>query len=87
MDDQHIEEIAQRSLLKMIEWENDVNKRKFKSKIQVTRADIIKAFDLATYTNLVTRKGLRPARQDGKSSKVYFDTAHVLKLTQLSHHK
>ncbi len=84
--EKYIEEIAMRSALKVIEWENDSNKKKFKSKLQVTRADIIKAFDLSTYSNLVRKKGLKPVRQDGQSSKVYFDTAQVLKLVQLSHH-
>ncbi|MCW8311445.1 hypothetical protein K7A41_09440 [Sphingobacterium sp. InxBP1] len=87
MEDHLIEEIANRSALKLIEWENDLNKRKFKEKIQVTRSDIIKAFDLATYNNLISHKGLKPVRQDGRTSKIYYDAAKVLQLTQLSHHK
>jgi len=56
--------------------------RRFAEKKQVTKSDIVRAFDLATFTFLTSRLGLRPVRQNGKGGKLYYSTKKVLDLTE-----
>lgn len=64
----------------------DQNMQKFMSKKHVTQSEIESICDKATFRTLVSKKGLRPTRQDGRNTKKYYETKKVLQLLELSYH-
>lgn len=82
MDYNELERIAERIALRSLSIQNDKRKQEFADKIQVTKSDIIKAFDQATYKDITGRLGLRPLRQNGKNGKVYYSAKKVLEITE-----
>lgn len=63
---------------------HDKKVQDFISKIQVTRQQIVDAFDETTYESI--RKRIKPVRQNGKGAKIYFKVSEVLKEVELSIH-
>lgn len=86
MDYNDLERIAERIALRSLSIQNDKRKQEFADKIQVTKRDIINAFDLATYKDITGRLGLRPLRQNGKNGKVYYSAKKVLEITEKWYH-
>jgi len=70
--------------IRSIQLMHDKKIQDFISKVQVTRKQIVDAFDKTTYESI--RKELRPVRQNGKGSKVYYRVSDILKLVELSIH-
>jgi len=77
-----LERAATLAALRAMERINSDACRRFAEKKQVTRADIVRAFDPATFAFLTNRLGLRPVRQNGKGGKLYYSTKKVLDLTE-----
>lgn len=82
MDYNELERIAERIALRSLSIQSEKRKQDFADKIQVTKRDIINAFDLATYKDITGRLGLRPLRQNGKNGKVYYSAKKVLEITE-----
>lgn len=78
--------MAERIALRSLSIMNEKRKQDFASKVQVTKSEIIEAFDLATFKDITKRLGLRPMRQNGKNGKAYYSTKKVLELTEKWYH-
>lgn len=86
MDYNDLERIAERIALRSLSIQNERRKQEFADKLQVTKRDIINAFDLATFKDITGRLGLRPLRQNGKNGKVYYSAKKVLEITEKWYH-
>lgn len=82
MENSELERMAERIAIRSLSIQNDRRKQEFADKLQVTKSDIVKAFDLATFNDLTSRLGLRPIRQNGRNGKLYYSTKKVLDLTE-----
>lgn len=81
MEQIDIEKIVTNVVISVMRRINDKSVVEFASKHQVTKQDIIKQFDLATFNFLTSKLNLSPVRQNGKNGKIYFSTKKVLDLT------
>lgn len=86
MDYNELERMAERIALRSLSIQNERRKQDFADKIQVTKRDIVQAFDLATFKDITGRLGLRPLRQNGKNGKVYYSAKKVLEITEKWYH-
>lgn len=87
MDYNELERIAERIALRSLSILSENRKQEFADKIQVTKSEIIEAFDLATFKDITGRLGLLPIRKNGgKNGKVYYSAKKVLELTEKWYH-
>jgi hypothetical protein len=84
--DENIERFVQRTVAKSLLIINEERMQKFASKHQVTKSEIIEAYDLATFNDLTKRLGLQPVRQNGKNGKIYYSTKKVLDILSKWYH-
>lgn len=86
MERTEMERIVTNAVLRVMQIIHDTSAAEFASKGQVTKQDIIRHFDRATFIFLTSRLGLRPVRQNGKAGKIYYSTKKVLDLTSKWYH-
>lgn len=84
--DENIERFVQRTVAKSLLIINEERMQKFASKHQVTKTEIIEAYDLATFNYLTKQRGLQPVRQNGRNGKIYYNTKKVLDILSKWYH-